>query len=68
MAGPGFVAVKRASASGCPLILPVWGQKVKGIGPGPLEVLIGSREEEPAGPTDGTAITTSFGHDFDARL
>ena len=64
MAGPGFVAVKSPSASGCPLILPVWGQKVKGIGPGTFEIGVRSREQEPTGPTDRTAITTSLGHDL----
>ena len=68
MASPGFAAVKSTSASGLLLILPVQGQKVKGIGPGPLEVLIGSREEEPAGPTDRRAIAASFGHDLDTRF
>ena len=47
MAGPRFGAIKSPSASGCPLILPVDRQKVKGIGPGSLEILTGSREEEP---------------------
>ena len=44
------------------------GQKVKGVSPSPLEVLIGSREEEPAGSTDRTAITAGFRHDLDANL
>ena len=44
--------------------MPVGGQKVKGIGPGALEVLIGSREKEPARTTDRTAVAASFGHDF----
>ena len=30
--------------------------------------MIGSREEEPAGPTDRTAIAASFRHDVDTRL
>ena len=47
MASPGFTAVKGPSASRFLLILPVKGQKVKGIGPGSLEILTGSREEEP---------------------
>ena len=47
MASPGFTAVKGASASRFLLILPVKGKKVKGIGPGSLEILTGSREEEP---------------------
>ncbi len=57
MAGPGFVAVKSPSASGCPLILPVWGQKVKGIGPDAFEIGVRSKEEEPAVPTDRTVVT-----------
>ena len=68
MAGPGFVAVKSASASGCPLILPVCGQKVKGIGPSPLEVLIRSREKEPTRTADRTAVATRFRHDVNASL
>ena len=68
MASPRFVAIKSASARGLELIMPVRGQEVKGIGPSPLEVLIGSREQEPAGTADRTTITTSFGHDVDARL
>ena len=62
----GFIAVKRASTSRLGLILPVKGQKVKGIGPSALEVLIRSREQEPAGSTDRTAVAASFGHDLDA--
>ena len=46
------------------LILPVKGQKVKSIGPSPLEVGVRSREEEPTGPTDRTIVTASFGHDL----
>ena len=65
MASPGFTASKSTPAGGSVLILPVQGQKVKCIGPGPLEILIGSREQEPAGSTDRTAITASFGHNFD---
>ena len=68
MASPGFAAIKIPSASRLGLILPVSGQKVKGIGPSALEELLRSREKEPAGPTDRTAIATSFGHDVDARL
>ena len=47
MASSRFVAIKSATASRFLLILPVKGQKVKGIGPGSLEILTGSREEEP---------------------
>ena len=57
--------VKGASTGRLVLILPVKGQKVKGIGPSSLEVLIGSREKEPARTTDRTTIATSFGHDLD---
>ena len=60
MASPGLTAVKSTSASRLVLILPVQGQKVKCVSPSPLEVLIGSREQEPARSTDRTAITTSF--------
>jgi len=60
--------VKSPSASRSVLILPVRGQKVKGIGPSALEELIGSREEEPAGSTDRTAVAASFRHDLDTRL
>jgi len=66
MTSPGFAAVKGTSTGRFLLILPVWGQKVKGISPSALEVLIRSREEKPAGPTNRTAITPGFGHDFDA--
>ena len=68
MASPGFRVIKSPSASRLVLILPVKGQKVKSIGPSPLEVLIGSREKEPAGSTDRTAIAAGFRHDLDTRL
>ena len=68
MTSPGFVSVKSPSASGCPLILPVDRQKVKGVSPGTFEVLIGSREKEPARTTDRTAVTARLGHNLDARL
>ena len=68
MASPGFATVKSASASKLVLILPVWGQKVKAIGPGALEVLIRSREKEPAGTSDRTAITTGFRHAFEYMI
>ena len=68
MASPWFVAIKSPSAGRLVLILPVWGQKVKGIGPSSLEVLIGSREQEPARTTNRTAITASFRHDVDTSL
>ena len=66
MTGSGFVAVEGPLASRLGLILPVKGQKVKGIGPSALEELIRSREQEPAGSTDRTAVAASFGHDLDA--
>ena len=50
------------------MILPVLGQKVKGIGPSALEVSIGSREEEPAGTTNRTAIAARFRHNLDTSL
>ena len=68
MASPRFGAIKSTSASRLVLILPVKREKVKGISPSPLEVLIGSREEEPARTTDWSAVTASFRHDVDARL
>ena len=64
MASPRFTAIKSASASGCPLILPVDRQKVKGIGPGPLEIAVGSGEQEPAGSTDRSTIAPGFRHDL----
>ena len=68
MASPGVITVESPSASGLVLILPVQGQKVKGVSPSPLEVLIGSREQEPARTTNRTAIAARFRHDVDARL
>ena len=68
MASPGFVVIKSPSASRLVLILPVKGQKVKGIGPGPLEVGFGSREQEPTGSAYRTAIPSGFRHDVDASL
>ncbi len=68
MASPGFTAVKSTSAVRLELILPVVGQKVKGIGPSPLEVGLRSREEKPARSTDRAAIAACLGHDVDARL
>ena len=43
---------------------PVGRQKVKAIGPGALEILLESREQEPAGSPNRTAITAGFGHDL----
>ena len=68
MASPRFVAIESTTASRFLRILPVKRQKVKGIGPGPLEVLIGSRKQEPARTTDRTVITTSLGHEVYTRL
>ena len=68
MASPRFIAVKRALVCRLLLILPVRGQKVKGIGPSPLEVLIRSREQEPAGPTDRTVVIHRLGRDLDTSL
>ena len=67
MTSPWFGAVKSTSTSGLELILPVLGQKVKGISPSPLEVLIGSGEEKPARSTYRTVIATCFGHNLDTR-
>ena len=50
------------------MLLPIEGQKVEGIGPGPLEEGVRDREQEPARTPDGPAITTSLGHDIDTGL
>ena len=50
--------------SGILMMLPIEGQKVEGIGPSPLEEGIRDREQEPAGASDGSAITTSLRHDL----
>ena len=50
------------------MLLPIEGQKVEGIGPGPLEEGIRDREQEPTGTSNRAAITTSFGHDFNTLL
>ena len=68
MASPGFATVKSPSASRFLLILPVKGQKVKGISPSPFEIGVRSKEKEPAGTTNRTAITASFRHDLDTSL
>ena len=68
MTSPRFAAVKSTTASRFLLILPVVGQKVKGVSPSPLEVLIRSREEEPARTTDWSAITARLGHNLNASL
>jgi hypothetical protein len=59
-----FAVIKSTPTSGFLFIVPVCGQKVKGIGPSALEVLIRSREQEPTGSTYGTAITARLRHDF----
>ena len=68
MASSWFATIKSTSASRFVLILPVQGQKVKGIGPCPLEVGLRSREEEPAGSTNRTAIAPGLRHEVDTRL
>ena len=54
--------------SGILMMLPIEGQKVEGIGPGPLEEGVRDREEEPTGTTNRAAITTSFRHDLNTFL
>ena len=44
MTRPGFVAAKSTTTGKFLFIVPVWGQKVKGISPSALEELIGSGE------------------------
>ena len=68
VARPRFAAVESTTARGLGLILPVKGQKVKGIGPSPLEVLLRSREQEPTRTADRTAITPGLRHEVDTRL
>jgi len=68
MASLRFIAVESTSARRFLLILPVCGQKVKGIGPSALEVLIGSRKEESAGSTNRALIAYCLGHDLDTGL
>ena len=68
MTSPRFVAVTSSSASRWLLIVPVGGQKVKGVSPSAFKVGVRSREKEPAGTSDRTAITAGFRHDLDARL
>ena len=50
------------------MLLPIEGQKVEGIGPGPLEEGVRDREQEPTGTSNRAAITTSFRHDFNTLL
>ena len=46
------------------MLLPIEGQKVEGIGPGPLEEGIRDREQEPTRTSNRAAIATSLRHDF----
>ena len=64
MASPWFRVVEGALSSGLELILPVSGQKVKGVSPSPLEVLLRSIEEEPTKTTDSSTIAPGFRHDL----
>ena len=50
------------------MMLPIEGQKVEGIGPGPLEEGVRDREQEPTGASNRAAIATSFGHDLNTLL
>ena len=68
MARPGFIAVKSTTASRLELILPVGGQKVKGVRPSAFEVGVRSREKEPTRTSDRTAITPCLGHDVDTPV
>ena len=45
------------------MILPVKGQKVEDISLSTFEVDLGSRRQEPAGPTDKTTIAARLRHD-----
>ena len=54
--------------SGILMLLPIEGQKVEGIGPGPLEEGVSDREQEPTGTSNRAAITTSLRHDFNTFL
>jgi len=50
------------------MLLPIEGQKVKGIGPSALEEGVRDREQEPTGTPDRAAIAASFRHDVDTGL
>ena len=50
------------------MLLPIEGQKIKGIGPSALEEGVRDREQEPAGPSDRPAIAASFRHDVNTGL
>ena len=50
------------------MLLPIEGQKVEGIGPGPFEEGVRDREQEPTGTSNRAAIATSFGHDLNTFL
>ena len=54
--------------SGILMLLPIEGQKVEGIGPGPLEEGVRDREKEPTGPSNRSTITTSWRHDLNTLL
>jgi len=64
MASPRFRTVEGRLARVFLLIVPVLGQKVKGIGPSSLEVLIRSRKQEPARTADRSTIAPGFRHDL----
>jgi len=68
MASPWFRAIKSKSASRFLLILPMLGLEVKGIGPSVPEVLVRSREQEPARTTNRTAIAARFRQNLDTSL
>ena len=68
MTGTWPTTIKSTSVSRLVLILPVQGQKVKGIGPSPLEVLLRRREKEPTRTADRTVIAARFRHDVNASL
>ena len=68
MAGPWPTAIKSKPGRRLVLIVPVSGQKVKYVSPSALEISLGSREQEPAGSANRTAIAAGFRHDVDTRL
>ena len=64
-----MIGFKRTRMSDlCLMLLPIEGQKVKGIGPSALEEGVRDREQEPARPPDGAAIAASWGHDVNTGL
>ena len=68
MASPRLATVESTSTNELVLILPVKGEKVKGISPGSLEVGVRSREKEPARSAHRATIASSFRHDVDTSL